>query len=310
MRPTAAQAISYRVPSPQPAPPDLPALPSRADDSHKGDCGRILVIAGHRGMAGAATLTAQAAFRSGAGYVHLAAPAILGPQLTQAVPEAILHLMGEDGCLRLGPGFRPLLLALAEQADAVVLGPGLGKPLPDYPWVASFLQDLQEQHPNLPIVLDADGLNHLAVSEQGLSLCGPNMLLTPHPGEAARLLHWRDAGAIQADREQAMEQLLTSCEAAVLLKGAGTLIGQRGRETKVNPSGNVGMATAGSGDVLSGHLGALCGAGLPPYEAARLGAYLHGHAGDLFAAEWGADGLTASDLALWISKAMQEWRAR
>lgn len=305
-----AQAISYRVTSSHPAPPDLPALPPRPDDSHKGDCGRVLVIAGNKGMAGAAALTAQAALRSGAGYVHLASPAILGPALTQAVPAAILHLMGEDQCIRLGPGFRPLLLNLAEQADAIVLGPGLGGPLPDYPWIAAFLTELQAAHPQLPIVLDADGLNHLAASEEGLALCGPSMVLTPHPGEAARLLDWRNAGAIQADREQAMEQFTERTEATVLLKGAGTLIGQRDRETVVNPSGNVGMATAGSGDVLSGHLGALCAAGLSPYDAARLGAYLHGHAGDLFAAEWGTDGLTASDLTLWISKAMSAWRSR
>lgn len=293
-----------------PAPPDLPKLPSRADDSHKGDCGRVLVIAGNRGMAGAAALTAQAALRSGAGYVDLASPAILGPQLTQAVPAAILHLMGEDGCIRLGPGFRPLLLRLAEKAQAVVLGPGLGTPLPEYPWVGSFLLELQDRFPQLPIVLDADGLNHLAASEQGLAICGPSMLLTPHPGEAARLLGWRDAAAIQADRAQAMEQFQSSCEATVLLKGAGTLIGQRGKETTVNTSGNVGMATAGSGDVLSGHLGALCASGMTSYDAARLGAYLHGHAGDLFVEEWGTDGLTASDLALWISKAMAAWRTR
>lgn len=270
----------------------------------------MLVIAGNKGMAGAAALTAQAALRSGAGYVDLASPAILGPALTQAVPAAILHLMGEDQCIRFGPGFRPLLLQLAANADAVVLGPGLGAPLPDYPWVAGFLTDLQEQMPKLPIVLDADGLNHLAASEQGLDLCGPSMLLTPHPGEAARLLAWRDAGAIQADREQAMEQFTRRCAATVLLKGAGTLIGRRDHETTQNTSGNVGMATAGSGDVLSGHLGALCASGLSTYDAARLGAYLHGHAGDLFVEEWGTDGLTASDLTLWISKAMAAWRSR
>ena len=281
----------------------------RAPDSNKGDCGRVLLIAGKKGMAGAVALAAEGALRSGAGYVEIACPAILVPALTQAVPAAILHPMGEDACIRLGPGFLPRFLACAVRCDAVVIGPGIGAFMKDYPWIPKLLLSLQEEYEQLPIVLDADGLNHLAASGAGVEICGPSVLLTPHPGEAARLLGYADASRIQADRHAAVEALTSRCSATVLLKGAGTLIGQHEQETTLNPSGNVGMATAGSGDVLSGHLGALCAMGLSPFDAARLGAYLHGFAGDLFAAEWGADGLTASDLALWLSKAMASWRA-
>jgi NAD(P)H-hydrate epimerase len=260
-------------------------------------------------MAGAVALAAEGALRSGAGYVEISCPEILVPALTQAVPAAILHPLGEEGCIRLGPGFLPKMLASASRCDAVVIGPGIGAYLPDYPWIPNLLQAMQDQHPQLPIILDADGLNHLAASGAGLEICGPSMLLTPHPGEAARLLGLADASHIQADRPAALDALTSNCSATILLKGAGTLIGQHEQETHLNQSGNVGMATAGSGDVLSGHLGALCAMGLSPYDAARLGAYLHGFAGDLFAAEWGQDGLTASDLALWLSKAMSAWRA-
>ncbi|MFK5956465.1 MAG: NAD(P)H-hydrate dehydratase [Planctomycetota bacterium] len=290
------------------APHDLPKLPPRDSASHKGDCGRVLFIAGSYGMAGAAVLAAEGALRSGVGYVEIACAARLVPAFTKALPAAILHPLGSDDRETLLHEDVPQLLRFANSCQAVVIGPGLGPPAGASPWVPQLLKQLQQAQPKLGIVLDADGLNHLAVSAAGLQLCGPSMLLTPHPGEAARLLHLSHAAAVQADRNLAMEKLTHASSATFLLKGENTLIGAKGKETAVNPSGNVGMATAGSGDVLSGHLGALLAFGLAPFDAARLGAYLHGRAGDLFAAQWGTDGLTASDLAHWLSKAMQEWR--
>jgi len=260
-------------------------------------------------MAGAAVLAAEGALRSGAGYVEIACAARLVPALTQAIPAAILHPFGADDRERLGLEDVPQLLQYANTCQAVVIGPGLGKACASTPWIPQLLAALQLAHSQLGIVLDADGLNHLAASDLGLPACASSMLLTPHPGEAARLLHLESAAAVQADRKGAMQKLTQSCAATFILKGAHSLIGVKGKETAVNSSGNVGMATAGSGDVLSGHLGALLAAGLRPFDAARLGAYLHGCAGDLFVAQWGSDGLTASDLALWLSRAMREWRA-
>ncbi|MDA0667635.1 MAG: NAD(P)H-hydrate dehydratase [Planctomycetota bacterium] len=290
-------------------PSKLPQLPPRDPASHKGDCGRVLLIAGSYGMAGAVVLAAEGALRSGAGYVEVACAARLVPSLTKAIPAAILHACGEDQRETLHVDDIPDLLGWAEKCQSVVIGPGLGDPGQAAPWIPQLLNGLQEEQPHLPIVLDADGLNHFAAAGLDWSLCSAQMILTPHPGEAARLLQLENAQVIQADRKRAMQKLTELCAATILLKGAHTLIGCKGEETTVNSSGNVGMATAGSGDVLSGHLGALLAAGLPPFAAARLGAYLHGRAGDMFAQEWGTDGLTASDLALWISKAMSEWRA-
>lgn len=261
-------------------------------------------------MAGAAVLAALGALRSGAGYLHVACAAKLVPALTQAIPTAILHAFGDASRKTLSMDDVPAMLDLANACQSVVIGPGLGNPAHVAPWIPELLHQLRQGLPKLPIVLDADGLNHFVAGGVDWRLCTASMILTPHAGEAARLLGLENAEAIQADRVGAIQNLTSRCPAAFVLKGANTLIGQEGRETAVNSSGNVGMATAGSGDVLSGHLGALLAAGLAPFDAAQLGVYLHGRAGDRFAQEWGTDGLTASDLAQWISKAMQEWRTQ
>jgi|FLOH01.1.fsa_nt_gi hydroxyethylthiazole kinase-like uncharacterized protein yjeF len=285
----------------------LPQLPPRPPAAHKGDCGRVLVVAGSAGMAGAAALTATAALRSGCGYVEIVCPSILLPALTEAVPAAMVQTCGTADRKQLGLEDVGIILEAAARANAVVIGPGLGAPHGE-PWVPRLLQELQGAYPALPVLLDADGLNHLAAARVNLNICGANLILTPHPGEAARLLHWQAAAMVQADRVATITALTAASAAVVLLKGAGTLVQQMGQPCWQNHSGNAGMATAGSGDVLSGHIGALLASGLPVYDAARLGAYLHGRAGDLYAAVWGMDGLTATDLAQWLSKAMQEWR--
>lgn len=259
-------------------------------------------------MAGAAALTATAALKSGAGYVEIICPAGLLPALTEAVPAAMVHACGEENRAQLGAADHDAIVAIAARANAMVIGPGLGVSSGE-PWLPRLLMELQDDYPELPLVLDADGLNQLAASCVDLNICAPTMILTPHPGEAARLLRWPSAAAVQADRVGAVASLVQASSATILLKGAGTLVQQAGEDCWQNHSGNAGMATAGSGDVLSGHLGALLASSLAPFNAARLGAYLHGRAGDLFAAEWGMDGLTATDLAAWISKAMREWRA-
>jgi len=298
-------------------PHDLPALPARPRDTHKGACGRVLIIGGSAAYPGAPLLAARAAFESGAGYVELAAPSCLFPALLDALPEAILHPSGAAAATALQREDMEVLAPSLGHADSVVLGPGLGPQPAETDWLPAWIAELQQQQPTLPLVIDADALNRLAAAD-ALSTIGAQAILTPHPGEAARLLKLPNAAAVQADRSAALAALCARTAATVVLKGEGTLVGQRSGSATAesatasappmswrNPSGNPGLATAGSGDVLAGLLGALLARGLSPWDAARLGVYLHGRAADLYAAEFGVDGLRASLLSQYLSRAMR-----
>jgi len=286
------------------APNNLPALPARPQDAHKGVCGRVVVVGGSADYPGAPLLAARAAFESGAGYVELVAPGALFPAMLDALPEAIHHPCGDGARQQLNAEDVPLLLDCASRADAMVLGPGLGLADSATDFLPEALRVLQVEYPNLPLVLDADALNRLAPSQQWHH-CSAQCILTPHPGEAARLLA-QQRPSLAEDRIGTLQALCAKTQATVVLKGEGTLIGQGTHEPWTNTSGNPGLATAGSGDVLSGLLGALCARGLGVYDAARLGVYLHGLAADLYAAEWGPDGLRASHLSQWLSRAMRQ----
>jgi hydroxyethylthiazole kinase-like uncharacterized protein yjeF len=259
---------------------DLARLPRRPRDAHKGTCGTVLVVAGSEGMLGAAILAARGALRSGAGLVRVALPDALRSACAVAVPAATT--IDRD---------RELGRAL-EDADAVVCGPGLG------PGVRRLVDAVLARPSDTPIVLDADGLNAVAPLEGPLP--GP-VVLTPHPGEAARLLGVPGAATIQADREAAAMALVARSDGVVVLKGAGTVVGDSHRRF-VNPSGNPGMATGGSGDVLAGVIGALLSQGMGPFDAAALGVHVHGLAGDRVAAELSETGLCAEDLPLAVAR--------
>lgn len=283
---------------------DLPPLPPRPLDAHKGAMGRVVLIAGSRGMAGAAALAVEAVLRGGAGYALLACPASITPDLTAAQPAALLAPCGDAGRGALNAADLPALLAASAQADALVIGPGLGADAALEQWLPHFVR----ARAAVPMVLDADALNGLArLGAAALAALPATAILTPHPGEAARLLGWTEGAArVQADRETALAALSAATPAVVLLKGAGTLVGQRGRAPWRNPAGNPGLATAGAGDVLSGLLGALLARGMTAWDAARLGAWLHARAGDLLAAEIGEDALISSDLARAFGAAFRE----
>lgn len=271
---------------------DLPPLPPRPRDAHKGAMGRVLLLAGSRGMAGAAALAAEAALRGGAGYARIACPGSISADLTAAVPAALLLVCGGPERPALLAEDLPALRAAAREAQAIVAGPGLGADAAA--WLPGFLR----ARGTTCLVVDADGLNALAASAGALAELDERILLTPHPGEAARLLAWPEGAArVQQDRPAALAALTAVTPALIVLKGSGTLVGQRGRALWRNPTGNPGLATAGSGDVLAGLIGALLARGLGPWDAARLGAWLHGRAGDLVAREIGEDALIASDLA-------------
>jgi hydroxyethylthiazole kinase-like uncharacterized protein yjeF len=268
----------------------VPRLSPLARDAHKGDCGAVLIVAGSEGMLGAAILCSMAALRGGAGLVRTALPAALRSLLPLAVPCAMTlprHLTG--------------LRAAVREADAVVAGPGLGASAATGLLVRTVLRAA-----TAPIVLDADALNVLSPLRKPLrSFRGSNapIVITPHPGEAARLLGTK-AAAVQQDRAAALRELCRRSGAVVVLKGASTLVGD-GEKCFVNRTGNPGMATGGSGDVLAGLLGALLASGMEPFSAACLAVHVHGKAGDLVARRGSERGLIASDLPMAIAEVLR-----
>jgi NAD(P)H-hydrate epimerase len=234
-------------------------------------------------MLGAAVLCATAALRGGAGLVRVMVPAALQPFVGVAVP-----------CATSLPRTAAALRGALGDADAVVVGPGLGVSVATRSLVRTVLQ-----HAQVPVVFDADALNVLAPMRAPLRSRAP-LLLTPHPGEAARLLGCSSTD-VQRDRTAALAALCRRSGAIVVLKGAGTRVGDGVREF-VNTTGNPGMATGGSGDVLAGLLGALLAQGMAPFDAARFAVHLHGRAGDRVARRLGQCGLIAADLPLAIAE--------
>jgi len=250
-------------------------------------------------MAGAMHLAVGGALRAGPGYVIGALPRELAAGLHQAHPEALVPPLPD----RLDATALPLLLDLANSADAVGIGPGLGLDSDTADLLLDFLRTLAKAQPGSSCVLDADALNILAAASANgnfswTELAELKLLITPHPGEATRILH----GTIPDERRLCWQMLVEATGSCVLLKGAGTLIGdaqtlgESGGEPYLNPTGNPGMATAGAGDVLTGILVGLLARGMNCLDAARFGACLHGRAGDLAAEAGSPESLIAGDL--------------
>jgi NAD(P)H-hydrate epimerase len=260
-------------------------LPKRARNAHKGDFGKLLLVCGSRGLTGAAALAARAALRSGAGLVSLGVPASVYPILAAKLDEAMVFPLPDDADGKLCDAALPELLRRLESSTACLIGPGLGRS----EQVGRVVTELVSRS-RVPLVVDADGINALAQHMDVLRGASCPVVLTPHDGEFARL-----GGDLTAGRFAAARQLSAQTGAVVLLKGNRTVIAQ-GDRLAVNSTGNPGMATGGSGDVLSGVIVSLLGQGLPAFEAAQAGAWLHGAAGDRAAAELGQYGLLPSDL--------------
>jgi NAD(P)H-hydrate epimerase len=263
----------------------VPKLPPRPKDAHKGSFGTVLVVAGSDGMLGAAILCARGALRGGAGLVRCALPTALRAAFTVAVPAATTVL--RDG-RELG--------AAAAAASAIAVGPGLGTGSGARELVRGLLTA------RAAMVIDADALNVLAPLRLALPRSGPRVI-TPHPGEAARLLATTTA-AVQRDRAAAAIKLAARSGAVAVLKGAGTIVTD-GAQLYVNRSGNPGMATGGSGDVLTGLLAALLAQGMAPFAAACLAVHAHGRAGDLGAQRLSQTGLCAEDLPLLLAEVLR-----
>ena len=268
----------------------IPVLPRRPADGHKGLYGTVLVVAGGRGTAGAAALTGVAALRSGAGLVRVACPAEVQPTVAGFEPAYMTYPLENDadGLVRFEPA-RGVLERFLEGADVLAVGPGLGQSDD----VRSLVRWLVESA-GVPTVLDADALNALVGQPEAWGHLRRPVVLTPHPGEFARLTG-RSIAEVQADREAHAVALAQADNLVVVLKGAHTVVTD-GARVFVNTTGNPGMATGGSGDVLTGVIAALIGQRLPAFEAAQLGVYAHGLAGDIARDQGGEVGMTADDL--------------
>lgn len=272
-------------------------VPRRARGGHKGAFGHLLVVAGSPGRTGAALLAAQGGLRGGAGLVTLAVPPAIRAAAEGRVWEAMtaeldLERPREDALAE--------LIRLAAGKRAIAWGPGM----PTAPAAGEVLRAALRVL-DAPLVLDADALNHLARDTSVLGSARPPLVLTPHPGEAARLLG-ASTEEIQGDRLGAARRLAAETRAVVVLKGARTVIATPEGRAALNPTGNPGMGTGGAGDVLCGVVGALLAQGLAPFDAACLAAYAHGRAGDLAAAARGEIGLVARDVAEHLPAAFRE----
>ncbi len=279
---------------------ELPCLPQREADSHKGRFGLALIVGASRGMAGAAALAGMAALRGGAGLVRVAVPEECLEAVAAYEPCYMTVPLVSDRRGRIALDALPAILHHAEQATVMAVGPGLGRSL----GLDAIVLQLFEALP-LPLVLDADGLNALAARLDRAGRPSGPRVLTPHPGEFERLFGMKPR--TEQQRSEAAAALAERLGCVIVLKGYRTVISD-GRRTAVNTTGNPGMATGGSGDVLTGLIASLIGQGLESFEAAQLGVFLHGLAGDIAAQSLGQESLIARDLVERLPAAFAQYR--
>ncbi len=271
------------------------ALPPRPEDANKGTFGKALVVGGCARYRGAPALAARAAYRAGAGLVTIACPEQVIASIAPSVAEAtwLPQEAAADGGLR---GEAALALRRAWGGyDASVVGPGLGHTDETEALVWALLPDTEETATG-GVVIDADGLNALAALDDGAERTPARAVLTPHPGEMARLLG-SSVAAVQANRAGAAREAAARYGCTVVLKGAHTVVAEAAGRVRISPFANPLLATAGSGDALAGMIAAYLGQGLAPFDGASLGAYLHAATGEALRAEYGAGGLLAGEIA-------------
>lgn len=275
-----------------------PALPRRRPLSHKGDYGHLLILAGSLGKTGAAVMAAEAALRSGVGLVTVATAKSAIPMMAPRLPEAMWEPLPETDSGAVSNRAQSRLRELLSNREALALGPGLGTESETIALVQEVVGASE-----IPTIVDADGLNALAQAREKIP-ARRTLALTPHPGEAGRLLG-SSAKKVESDRLRTVRKLAASAKTHVLLKGHRTLISDPRGNVQVNLTGNAGMATGGTGDVLTGILGSLLAQGVDIEEALPLGAHLHGLAGDLAAAVVGKTSLIATDLIEKLPEALR-----
>jgi len=278
-------------------------LPPRPPDAHKGDMGRVFLLAGSRELSGAAALCTNGALRVGAGLVTLGLPKSLHAPMVEKLTEAMFKVLPQTKEGTLSVQAFPEILSTIERMDAVAIGPGLSQ----HPQTKALVRQLLPKITK-PLVLDADGLNALAEDVGLLKKLLLPIILTPHPGEMGRLIR-QSANEVQRDRERTAVEFAKLHKVIVVLKGHGTVVASYDGAVYINETGNPGMASGGFGDVLTGMIVGLLGQKLSLYDAARLGVYLHGLAGDLAANERGDVGLLASDLLDRIPLAIRQYQS-
>jgi len=277
----------------------LRTLPKRAPNAYKNVCGMALVVAGSTGMTGAAVLSAETVLRSGAGLAYLAIPASLNAIIEEKATEVISKPVAECRPGHLGLAAVAQVVELFRQVHAVAIGPGLSTEQETVEAVWGMVSACE-----LPLVVDADGLNALARKPELLARRSGRLVLTPHPGELARLTG-QSREAILANPVDTARQWAQRWGEVLVLKGAPTVVATPGGHVYINSTGNAGMATAGSGDVLTGLITGLLAQGLSPEHAALAGVYLHGLAGDLARDELGERGMLAGDIMRQVPAALQ-----
>ncbi len=277
-------------------------LPPRRPESHKGDFGRVGIVAGSTGLTGAAALCSLGALRVGAGLITLATPASQQPVLAVKLTEAMTMSLPETKAHAMSLAALPSLREFAERSDALAIGPGLSQQPETKQLIRQWLPLLRK-----PCVLDADALNAVADDVAVLKRLAQPVIVTPHPGEMARLVKL-SAADIQRDRERIAQEFAKMYGVVVVLKGHRTIVANVDGQSSVNETGNPGMASGGMGDVLTGMIAGLLGQQLSLIDAARLAVYLHGLAGDVAAERRGAVGLIASDLLDTIPDAIRRYQ--
>ncbi|MBL9080951.1 MAG: NAD(P)H-hydrate dehydratase [Planctomycetales bacterium] len=273
-------------------------LKPRENEGHKGTYGRAVIVGGSLGMAGAVGLSGMACLRGGAGLVRLAVPRGIVGIVAAYEPAYMTAPLDDDEAGRIARGAKSEIARLTEDATAVAVGPGQGRSEALDKLVLRLFGKLP-----MPAVFDADALNALAEDPESLRRHVGPRILTPHPGEFRRLIGAPDLKE-RGDMCLAAKQLAAETKCVVVLKGHATYATD-GDHEYTNTTGNPGMATGGTGDVLTGLLTALLCQGLAPFDAARLGVFVHGLAGDLAAADLGMPGLIASDLVRYLPQALR-----
>jgi hydroxyethylthiazole kinase-like uncharacterized protein yjeF len=275
-------------------------IPSRREDSHKGDYGKVLVLAGSKGMTGAAYLCSQGALYSGSGLVTNGIPESLNPVMEIKLTEVMTLPLAETDNQSLGLKAKPKILDFAKKCDVVAIGPGLGMDGSTKMLVGELLDEVEQ-----PVVLDADGINALEGNIDALRKREHRMVITPHPGELARLMN-KDVEEIQSNRTDMAKSVAEVTGAVVVLKGHRTVVASPEGKIYVNETGNSGMASGGTGDVLTGMIASFIGQGIDDYSAAVCAVYIHGIAGDVAAEEIGQFSMTASDILDFLPEAFDK----
>ena len=278
--------------------PDAVLIPARPRDAHKGTFGTAVVLAGSLGLTGAAYLCSTAAARTGAGLVRLLVADTIYPILAAKCTEVMATPVPEVAPGAVGHAAYDSILRQLATGSVGIIGPGLGRDSSTWRLVLDLAL-----HAKCPLVIDADGLNALAVSPRAKGKLGKNRVLTPHPGELARLTG-KTADAINADRESAARKAAKEWGAIVVLKGAHTVVAHPDGRTSEDPHEVPALASGGTGDVLSGIIGGLIAQGSEPYAAAVTGVYVHAAAGSRISERLGDSGLLASDLLMEIPLVM------